>query len=410
MFVPMFKIPTNPTALFVAGLVGLACSSLTGPPDGGGMAGGGQTGGTSSENTGGGLGGTIAGSSPNQGGQTGPSPQCTSMLLCAPDDQQVDGLCPAERECYSLYPFCFNSATLCMLPEGVHCNDLACNPGDTETTWNDEGCFDYPNTCYVKQLCLQSVVCRYGTDGGVDAAVSDAGVDAVVADAGMDASASDAGVDEGAAPHCGDGILEMTLGEQCDLGPRNGVCLDSQGNPADAGQEDSAQGTCPEGTYIVCTTACQLPRVPPVPATTAIRRELQRGRGAAVVTTEAGEHRHNDNRFGQVASCARNRSMKTKRVRGSWWFNIGQGVRELRLLGGALKPSSWSWPATLTATFTDGTGAIDPSIGSVTSGVDVPTPALSDETTYTLTVTNAAGSSVTETVTVDVFVPDAAVD
>ncbi|MGA7740864.1 MAG: hypothetical protein WBP56_26590 [Polyangia bacterium] len=102
--------------------------------------------------------------------------------------------------------------------------------------------------------------------------------------------------------------------------------------------------------------------------------------------------------------------MKTKRVRGSWWFNIGQGVRELRLLGGALKPSSWSWPATLTATFTDGTGAIDPSIGSVTSGVDVPTPALSDETTYTLTVTNAAGSSVTETVTVDVFVPDAAVD
>ena len=45
----------------------------------------------------------------------------------------------------------------------------------------------------------------------MDAAVSDAGVDAVVADAGMDASASDAGVDEGAAPHCGDGILEMTL-------------------------------------------------------------------------------------------------------------------------------------------------------------------------------------------------------
>jgi hypothetical protein len=65
---------------------------------------------------------------------------------------------------------------------------------------------------------------------------------------------------------------------------------------------------------------------------------------------------------------------------------------------------------TLTATFANGTGAIDHSIGSVTSGVDVPTPALSAKTTYTLTVTNAAGTSFTETVTVDVFVPDADVD
>jgi len=211
----MFKMPTAVAALFVAGLLGLACSSSGAKSSVGDGAVGGQAGTTSSENTGGGSGGTTAGYFPSQGGQTSSSPQCTSMLPCAPEDQQIDGLCPTERECYSLYPFCFNSATLCLLPEGAHCNDLACNPGDIETTWNDEGCFDYPNTCYVKQLCLQSVVCRYRQDAGVEASVPDVGTNGPNQDSGTggQADATDSPFSQGgmcgAIPECNPGDQQV---------------------------------------------------------------------------------------------------------------------------------------------------------------------------------------------------------
>jgi hypothetical protein len=56
----------------------------------------------------------------------------------------------------------------------------------------------------------------------------------------------------------------------------------------------------------------------------------------------------------------------------------------------------------LTATFANGTGAIDHDIGSVTSGVGVNTGVLADATTYTLTVTNTAGDSATQQLTVRV--------
>jgi len=49
----------------------------------------------------------------------------------------------------------------------------------------------------------------------------------------------------------------------------------------------------------------------------------------------------------------------------------------------------------LTATFYGGAGAIDSNIGSVTSGVPVSTGPLAASTSYTLTVTNAAGDAVT---------------
>jgi hypothetical protein len=56
--------------------------------------------------------------------------------------------------------------------------------------------------------------------------------------------------------------------------------------------------------------------------------------------------------------------------------------------------------ATLTATFTDGTGAIDNGIGRVKSGSTVNTLALSADTAFTLTVTNPAGDFVSAQVTV----------
>ncbi|MFN8010559.1 MAG: kelch repeat-containing protein [Holophagaceae bacterium] len=58
--------------------------------------------------------------------------------------------------------------------------------------------------------------------------------------------------------------------------------------------------------------------------------------------------------------------------------------------------------ATLTASFANGSGAVDGGIGAVTSGVGVSTGPLAAPRTYTLTVTNAAGTSTTATATVGV--------
>lgn len=56
---------------------------------------------------------------------------------------------------------------------------------------------------------------------------------------------------------------------------------------------------------------------------------------------------------------------------------------------------------TLTATFAGGTGAVDQQVGAVTSAAPIVTPPLAAATTYTLTVTNAAGASVTATTAVE---------
>jgi hypothetical protein len=56
---------------------------------------------------------------------------------------------------------------------------------------------------------------------------------------------------------------------------------------------------------------------------------------------------------------------------------------------------------TLTATFSGGTGSVDHGVGAVTNGTAVPVTPLAT-TTYTLTVTNPAGTSVTQQATVTV--------
>ena len=74
-------------------------------------------------------------------------------------------------------------------------------------------------------------------------------------------------------PSCGNGIPEIGLGEECDLGSLNGVCLDASGNPPDPGQGNSDAGcplgswdlggiqvcNCPQGTKVFCTTTCEVP-------------------------------------------------------------------------------------------------------------------------------------------------------
>jgi hypothetical protein len=59
--------------------------------------------------------------------------------------------------------------------------------------------------------------------------------------------------------------------------------------------------------------------------------------------------------------------------------------------------------ATITAVFSNGTGAIDNGVGTVESGVAKVTTAISADTTFTLTVTNGAGVKVTAPVAVQAF-------
>lgn len=58
----------------------------------------------------------------------------------------------------------------------------------------------------------------------------------------------------------------------------------------------------------------------------------------------------------------------------------------------------------LVATFTGGSGAVDHGVGAVTSGVPAATGSLWDTTTFLLTVTNAAGDSVTASATVSLAI------
>ena len=221
----LLKIPSALAAILVASLLCHACGSSGLQTGAGGSGGGIGSGGTTGADA------DVSSSASDSdasdsyelgetGGQTGTPPRCSSIRLCDPGDQQVDGSCPAGRECYSFQQYCFSATTVCMLPEGVRCIDLSCNPGDTRTASDDQDCRAHPNACYAKQLCGQPIMCRYGADAAVDAPLRDAATDD---------GATGAGEAQDAVPRCGDGIVQVDLGEQCDLGDQNNVFQSNMG-------------------------------------------------------------------------------------------------------------------------------------------------------------------------------------
>jgi hypothetical protein len=292
----MFKMPTTVTALLVAGMVGMACSSSglkisahdDGAASGGqaartissgttggtaGVIGSGRTVSASTSGTGGmsspggagdanisGTGGMIGSGGPNGSGATagssgaggtgGQGPMCPSYSMCNPSDQQVTTDCPAERECYTPYGISdlpYNCpSVLCVLPEGIHCSDpLQCSPGDFLVPPGDQTCVEFYGACYDRQLCGQSILCRMW-----DFPVGVLICSGTRSDGGVleppDASAD--GGDASRIPCCGDGIVDYQDGETCDLGPLNGVCLDDQGNPS--------QGL---SCTVYCSIDCKMP-------------------------------------------------------------------------------------------------------------------------------------------------------
>ena len=183
---------------------------------------GGQAGSTTTSQAG--TGGSMTG----QGAPDGATPICTSYPSCNPADQQVGltigsdypdlpWVCPAERECYSLVNTC--GSVLCVVPEDVHCNDLACNPGDTlKASYAD--CDSFTKSCYQRMLCAQSIVCETWRITACSGTSSDGGLPEP-----QDASAD--GDAAGRIPCCGDGIVDWDHGEECDFGVLNDVPLDT---------------------------------------------------------------------------------------------------------------------------------------------------------------------------------------
>jgi hypothetical protein len=201
--------------------------------------------------------GGTGGSTTGQGAPDTARPTCLDFPWCNTGDQQVtagpaldySGNCPPGRDCYSLRDSC--GSTLCALPEGRHCDDpQSCDPGDTQLLWWNEASCDGPGFCYAKMQCLRSIECQTWRTAVCGDTWSDGGLLEA-----QDASAD--GDDAGARACCGDGVVDVTHGEQCDLGGLNGVCLDDQGNPPDAGQWNP--GDCPIGTYVQCFTTCLIP-------------------------------------------------------------------------------------------------------------------------------------------------------
>jgi len=212
-------------------------------------------------------GGQAGSTTTSQGGTGGSTTTCIDSVLlphapCNTGDQQVtagpgldsSGLCPPERECYTLQGSC--GPKVCLLLEGVHCNDmLSCNPGDTPTTPVDEQC-QFPTLCYTNRLCAQSISCR-ATASPYAGSCSGIGSDGGILEL-QDASAGSG--DAGTRPCCGDGVIDDQYGEWCDVGNLNGMCLDTQGNPVNASCPLPSVGcNCPAGSYMYCTTMCRLP-------------------------------------------------------------------------------------------------------------------------------------------------------
>jgi len=172
--------------------------------------------------------GAIAGTSVTGGGAFFP--------LCNPGDQQVasgvsprfgshvdlSGSCPAGRECYSVYGDF--GPVLCMLPEGMHCNDqLSCNSGDTPAMDGDAGSPDQYSFSYKVRLCNQVLFCRSAAEAGVYTVVCSGTYSDGIPLPPPDASADGGGA--GTPVCCGNGIIDP--GEECDFGDLNGVPLDT---------------------------------------------------------------------------------------------------------------------------------------------------------------------------------------
>ena len=77
------------------------------------------------------------------------------------------------------------------------------------------------------------------------------------------------------------------------------------------------------------------------------------------------------------------------------------GLPQITSLTAAVNPVPFAGPASLTAVFTNGVGTVDNGVGTVTSGTAFATGAITATKTFTLTVTNAAGTKVTAPLTVD---------
>jgi hypothetical protein len=153
------------------------------------------------------------------------------QAVIPPDGGKIDGppLCP-QTDCPAL------RCTLYTSNPAEPCSCPICLP--TPDAGPDIGPVCPP------AICPNKVRCSRGYQQNPDDPCG-CPVCAPAPDAGVDARAPDTDVDEGTMPHCGDGILDTSLGEECDMGSLNGMRIDTNGNPT---------VSCP-----YCSTNCTIP-------------------------------------------------------------------------------------------------------------------------------------------------------
>jgi hypothetical protein len=148
----------------------------------------------------------------------------------------------------SIGDVCMRICTVPVGGSGLQCQSSpSCAHGDIPIT-SDEDC-GVTAICYTAVWCGQSIRCRQTPYGGICRGTwSDGGVLEP-----PDASAD--GDDAGMPPCCGDGFIDGQHGEQCDLGPLTGACVDENGKFAGyPGDTD-----CPPGTGLLpCSRDCQI--------------------------------------------------------------------------------------------------------------------------------------------------------
>jgi len=147
----------------------------------------------------------------------------------------------------SIGDVCMSICTVPVRGSGLQCQSSpSCAYGDIPIT-SDEDC-GVTAICYTAVWCGQSIRCRQTPYGGIcHGTWSDGGVLEF-----PDASAD--GNNAGMPTCCGDGFVDTRYGEQCDLGPLTGACVDENGKFAGyPGDTD-----CPPDTQVLCTRTCHI--------------------------------------------------------------------------------------------------------------------------------------------------------
>ena len=248
-----------------------------------------------------------------------------------------------------------------------------------------------------------------GSGGGGGSTDAGGGSDASkVVDAGSKVVDSGTTTDAGKAASCSDGVKNQ---DETDVDCGGSTCQKCANGKACKAAADCMSGDC-EGT--TCTAP---PAAPVITSFTAAKSTVTKGQSTTLTGVFTGGTGAIDNGVGAVTS---NVAISTGVLNATTTFTItvtnaknvtATQIVKVTVVDAPAITSFTASPAylppaggttTLTGVFTGGTGSVDNGVGAVTTGVGATSGNITADTTFTLTVTNAAGDKATKTASVSV--------